>query len=99
MGCDGGSSTTRKKLGIALSGRADLLAQRQVSFRSRDLYDRIPIGEGCHDYLADEHGGAIVAQGSQTSSPSMRAQPPDADLEQAIRDRLGFDVEITGFTD
>lgn len=101
VGCDGGSSATRKKLGIALSGRANLLEQRQVSFRSPDLYDRIPIGKGRHYYLADEHGGALIVQGSQTMFTLNAALPPDADLEQAVRDRLGFDVdfEITGFTD
>src|SRR5580658_3841760 len=44
VGCDGGSSTVRKKLGIKLEGRGRIQQVCQVIFGSKDLYEKIPIG-------------------------------------------------------
>lgn len=62
VGCDGGSSTVRKKLGIALEGEADILSLRQALFRCDDLYDRIPIGKGRHYHVADDRSTFLIVQ-------------------------------------
>ncbi len=93
-GCDGGVSTVRKKLGIRLEGQGGLAQLRQVTFRSEELYDRIPIGKGRHYYVADDKNGAFVVQGSRKDFTLNIALPEDADLEQAVRDRVGFDFDF-----
>ena len=45
-GCDGGTSTVRKKLGIRLEGRGGIRELVQVIFRSEDLYERIVDRQG-----------------------------------------------------
>jgi len=94
-GCDGGVSTVRKKLGIKLEGQGGLAQLRQVTFRSDELYDQIPIGKGRHYYVADDAGGAFVVQGTRKDFTLNIRLPEDADLEQAIRDRVGFDFDFT----
>src|SRR5688572_21162026 len=41
VGCDGGSSTVRRGLGIKLSGDGNLLQLRQALYYCEDLYERI----------------------------------------------------------
>src|SRR5262245_5329496 len=53
VGCDGGSSTVRRQLGIGLQGEANLLQLRQALYYCEDLYERIPIGKGRHYHVAD----------------------------------------------
>ena len=62
VGCDGGSSTVRKRLKIALRGEAEIMRLRQALFRCDDLYDRIPIGRGRHYHIADAHATQVVVQ-------------------------------------
>ncbi len=50
VGCDGGSSTVRKALGIPLLGRGRITEVRQIFFRSRRLFDAIVPGKGRHYY-------------------------------------------------
>jgi len=96
VGCDGGVSTVRKQLGIPLSGRGGISALLQTTFASDELYDKIPIGKGRHYYFADDQGAGIVVQGSRRQfTLNLRATDDDLDLEQEIRDRLGFDVDFT----
>ena len=52
-GCDGGSSTVRKQLGITLQGEGNIRKLRQALFRCDDLYERIPMGKGRHYHIAD----------------------------------------------
>ena len=53
VGCDGGSSTVRKQLGIQLQGDGNIRKLRQALFRCEDLYERIPMGKGRHYHIAD----------------------------------------------
>ncbi|HEY0582642.1 MAG TPA: FAD-dependent monooxygenase [Chloroflexota bacterium] len=53
VGCDGGSSTVRKQLGIQLQGQGGIRTLRQALFYCPDLYDRIPFGKGRHYHIAD----------------------------------------------
>jgi 2-polyprenyl-6-methoxyphenol hydroxylase-like FAD-dependent oxidoreductase len=94
VGCDGASSTVRKKLDIPLEGQGNLIEQKQIAFYSEQLYDRIPIGQGRHYYLADEESGVFVVQGSRKHFTLNIRLADGADYEAAIRERIGFDVDV-----
>jgi 2-polyprenyl-6-methoxyphenol hydroxylase-like FAD-dependent oxidoreductase len=53
VGCDGGSSSVRKQLGIALQGQGGIRTLRQALFFCPQLYDRMPIGKGRHYHIAE----------------------------------------------
>jgi 2-polyprenyl-6-methoxyphenol hydroxylase-like FAD-dependent oxidoreductase len=53
VGCDGGSSTVRKQLGIALQGQGGIRTLRQALFFCPQLYERMPIGKGRHYHIAE----------------------------------------------
>jgi 2-polyprenyl-6-methoxyphenol hydroxylase-like FAD-dependent oxidoreductase len=53
VGCDGGSSTVRRQLGIPLQGEGNIRKLRQALFRCDDLYERIPMGKGRHYHIAE----------------------------------------------
>jgi 2-polyprenyl-6-methoxyphenol hydroxylase-like FAD-dependent oxidoreductase len=95
VGCDGGVSMVRKSLGIKLEGQGRLAQMRQITFRSDELYDKIPIGKGRHYYVADEANGAFIVQGSRKEFTLNLKLPEDGDFVQAIRDRAGFDFDFT----
>ena len=94
VGCDGGSSTVRKKLGIKLEGRGRIQEVCQVIFGSKDLYDKIPIGKGRHYNFAHPDSSTIIAQGCRTEFTLHTSLPPDSDFEPVIRDLIGFPCEI-----
>lgn len=62
VGCDGGGSLVRKRLGIALAGDGDLLRLRQALYRADDLFERIPIGKGRHYHVADDRATFLITQ-------------------------------------
>ncbi|PQO23461.1 2-polyprenyl-6-methoxyphenol hydroxylase [Rhodobacteraceae bacterium WD3A24] len=68
VGCDGGASRVRKKLGISLRGEGDILRLRQALYRCDELFDRIPIGEGPgkgrHYHVADGQSSFLIMQDS-----------------------------------
>ena len=94
-GCDGGRSTVRRELGIALAGQGGLSELRQVSFRSEGLYDAIPIGQGRHYYLTGPENATFVVQGSRRHFTLNAVLPPDADLEAEVRARVGGELGRT----
>src|SRR5215813_6639159 len=63
VGCDGGSSTVRKKAGIGLQGKGRIRAVVQVIFRSQELYQKIVTGKGRHYNFVDANGSTVIAQG------------------------------------
>lgn len=94
VGCDGGSSFVRKSLDIKLEGDGSLQQMSQVHFRSDDLFYKIPVGRGRHYYFVDSAGSAIVVQGSCKDFALHTTLPPDTDFPAAIRELLGFDVDL-----
>jgi 2-polyprenyl-6-methoxyphenol hydroxylase-like FAD-dependent oxidoreductase len=68
VGCDGGASTVRQQLGIALRGEGDLLRLRQALYRCDELFGKIPIGDGPgkgrHYHVADERSTFLIMQDS-----------------------------------
>lgn len=99
VGCDGGTSTVRKDLGIRLEGKGALATLRQVFFRSRDLIDKVPVaGRARHFYFADGDarmiGTAMVVQSDQRHFTFHSGLPEDADFVSAIAARIGVPVDI-----
>jgi 2-polyprenyl-6-methoxyphenol hydroxylase-like FAD-dependent oxidoreductase len=64
VGCDGGTSTVRKQLGIALDGRGNIRRMMQALYRCDALYDVVPIGHGRHYKVSDENRSGVVCQDS-----------------------------------
>jgi 2-polyprenyl-6-methoxyphenol hydroxylase-like FAD-dependent oxidoreductase len=95
-GCDGGTSTVRRKLGIRLQGRGAIRQLVQVIFGSEDLYERIVTGKGRHYLFVDAAGSTLVAQGTRKEFTLHSTLPPDTDFLPVIRDLIGFccDIEI-----
>jgi 2-polyprenyl-6-methoxyphenol hydroxylase-like FAD-dependent oxidoreductase len=61
-GCDGGRSTVRKALGIALKGDGGLARKNQIFFRSEDLYSAIPFEKGRMFFFANADESILVVQ-------------------------------------
>jgi 2-polyprenyl-6-methoxyphenol hydroxylase-like FAD-dependent oxidoreductase len=92
VGCDGGSSTVRKQLGIKLEGQGRIRQVHQTFFRSEELFEKIPIGKGRHYYFPT---GTLVVQDDMRHFMSNRGVPPDPDdPARSIRAFLGIDVDI-----
>ncbi|MFO1162181.1 MAG: FAD-dependent monooxygenase [Reyranellaceae bacterium] len=90
VGCDGGSSTVRKKAGIKLEGQGRIRALVQVIFRSEDLYDKIVTGRGRHYNFADVNGSTLIAQGCRTEFTLHSSLPGDTDFRPILEDLVGF---------
>ena len=94
VGCDGGSSTVRKQLGIKLSGQGNLLELRQALFYSPDLYQRIPIGKGRHYHVADQRNSGIVVQDDTRHFTLHAVVDKDEDMETVFRAAVGFPIHL-----
>src|SRR5262245_23491543 len=90
VGCDGGSSTVRKKAGIRLEGKGRIRALVQVIFRSQELYQKIVTGKGRHYNFVDANGSTVIAQGCRTEFTLHSALPADTDFRPVIQDLIGF---------
>ncbi len=64
VGCDGGGSLVRRRLGIALDGEANIQELRQALYYCENLYERIPIGKGRHYHVVDAEGSFLIVQDS-----------------------------------
>ena len=80
VGCDGGSSTVRKHLGIKLQGEANIGQLRQALYRCDDLFERIPIGKGRHYHVADEQATFLIVQDSTRHFTLHSVVENDADM-------------------
>ena len=92
IGCDGGSSTVRKQLGIRMEGEANLLKLRQALFRCDDLYERIPIGRGRHFHIADDCNTQIVVQDDLRHFTLHSVVPEDADMPNKFREVVAMPI-------
>lgn len=92
VGCDGGSSTVRKQLGIKLEGQGRIRQIHQTFFRSDRLFDAIPIGKGRHYYFPT---GTLVVQDDLRHFMMNRSTPVDPDnAARSICDFLGIAVDV-----
>ncbi|MFO1086912.1 MAG: FAD-dependent monooxygenase [Reyranellaceae bacterium] len=90
VGCDGGTSTVRKKLGIKLEGQGRIRALVQVIFRSSDLYGKIVTGRGRHYNFVDVDCPTLIAQGCRTEFTLHTSLPAETDFRPVIERLVGF---------
>ncbi|MFZ4122461.1 MAG: FAD-dependent monooxygenase [Caulobacterales bacterium] len=91
VGCDGGSSATRKALGIRFEGQGQILALRQILFRSRSLFEAIPVGKGRHYYFPDT---TLVVQDDLEHFAFHTARVTQQSAETVVRDLLELDIDV-----
>jgi 2-polyprenyl-6-methoxyphenol hydroxylase-like FAD-dependent oxidoreductase len=97
VACDGGVSTVRQQLGIALRGEGDLMRLWQGLFHCEELFDRIPIGRGPghgrHYHVADERSTFLIMQDS-TRHWTLHAQLDDGRaMPQQFESTIGVPVK------
>jgi len=90
VGCDGGTSTVRKKAGIKLDGQGRIRALVQVIFRSPDLYGKIVTGRGRHYNFVDVDSTTLIAQGCRTEFTLHSSLPAETDFRPVIERLVGF---------
>jgi len=97
VGCDGGSSTVRQQLGIALQGEGDLLRLRQALFRCDELFDRIPLGDGPgkgrHYHVADDRATFLIMQDSTRHWTLHAVVERDEDMAPQFERTVGAPVK------
>jgi len=92
-GCDGGSSTVRKQLGITLQGEGNIRKLRQALFRCDDLYERIPMGKGRHYHIADGPlFPFLILQDSARHWTLHAAASSDAEMAQIFKKSLAMPI-------
>lgn len=95
VGCDGGSSTVRKQLGIRLEGEGNIRKLRQALFRADDLYGRIPVGKGRHYHIAEGPlFPFLILQDSTRHWTLHAAASSDAEMPEIFRKSLGMPIEF-----
>lgn len=99
-GCDGGRSTVRKALGIALEGKGGIAKTKQIFFRSDDFYEKCKLGPGRHyGFIGKSHGGAgvagmIVVQDDRRHFTLQSASPDGTDFAEEIRQTTGMQIKV-----
>jgi 2-polyprenyl-6-methoxyphenol hydroxylase-like FAD-dependent oxidoreductase len=95
VGCDGGSSTVRKQLGIALQGEGNIRNLRQALFHCPELYGRIPMGKGRHYHIAEGPlFPFIILQDSTQHWTLHAAAASDGEMAEIFKRSLGMPVEF-----
>jgi 2-polyprenyl-6-methoxyphenol hydroxylase-like FAD-dependent oxidoreductase len=93
-GCDGGSSTVRKALGIALEGDGNIRRLRQALFHAPELFDRVPMGRGRHYHVVQPLFPFLIVQDS-TKHWTLHCQADsDAEMLPVFERAVGFDTPI-----
>ena len=93
VGCDGGSSTVRKQLGIRLQGEGNIRNLRQALFQCDDLYERIPMGKGRHYHIAEGPlFPFIILQDSTRHWTLHAAASSDAEMAEIFKKSLAMPI-------
>src|SRR5579864_5601976 len=93
VGCDGGSSTVRKQLGITLQGEGNIRKLRQALFRCDDLYERIPMGKGRHYHIAEGPFFPFIILQDSTRHWTLHAgASSDAEMAEIFRKSLAMPI-------
>lgn len=97
VGCDGGASRVRKGLDIRLRGEGDILRLRQALYRSEDLFNRIPLGDGPgkgrHYHVADDQASFLIMQDSTRHWTLHAVVDSDAAMAEQFEKVVGADVD------
>jgi len=95
IGCDGGSSTVRKQLGIQLVGEGNIRKLRQALFHCPDLYERIPMGKGRHYHIAEGPVFPFIILQDSTRHWTLHAgASSEAEMAEIFRRSLGMPLEF-----
>ena len=99
-GCDGGASTVRKQLGIALQGEGNILQLRQALFRCDELFGRIPIGRGRHYHVVDTQATQLILQDDTRHFTLHSVVEKDEDMaamfEKTVAMPLNYEMQWVG---
>ncbi|NNF24913.1 MAG: 2-polyprenyl-6-methoxyphenol hydroxylase [Rhodobacteraceae bacterium] len=97
VGCDGGASTVRHALGIALRGEGDILRLRQALYRCDGLFARLPIGEGPgpgrHYHITDDRHSFLIMQDSTRHWTLHAVVEDDAAMARQFETVIGAPVD------
>jgi 2-polyprenyl-6-methoxyphenol hydroxylase-like FAD-dependent oxidoreductase len=100
VGCDGGNSLVRRRLGIALNGEANIQELRQALYYCEDLYERIPIGKGRHYHVVDAENSFLIVQDSTRHLTLHSVVENDADMarqfERVVAMPVVYDMLYVG---
>jgi 2-polyprenyl-6-methoxyphenol hydroxylase-like FAD-dependent oxidoreductase len=95
VGCDGGSSTVRKQLGIPLQGEGNIRKLRQALFHCPELYERISMGKGRHYHIAEGPlFPFIILQDSTRHWTLHAAASSDGEMADIFKRSLGMPIEF-----
>ena len=93
VGCDGGTSTVRKQLGIPLQGEGNIRKLRQALFRCDDLYERIPMGKGRHYHIAEGPLFPLLILQDSTRHWTLHAvASSDGEMAEIFKKSLGMPI-------
>jgi hypothetical protein len=96
VGCDGGSSTVRRQLGIKLEGEGGIRTLRQALFCCPDLYDRLVVGKGRHFHIAEGPlFPFVILQDSTRHWTLHAAADSDAEMANIFNGALGMPLPFT----
>jgi len=95
VGCDGGSSTVRKQLGIRLQGEGNIRKLRQALFHCPELYGRVRMGKGRHYHIAEGPlFPFIILQDSTTHWTLHAAASSDREMAEIFKRSLDMPIEF-----
>ena len=94
VGCDGGASTVRRGLGIALEGEGRIREQIQALYRCDRLYDVVPIGHGRHYKVSDPYKSQVVCQDSCRHFSINAENCTEADMPAIFAQIVGTPIEF-----
>ncbi len=92
-GCDGGASTVRSQLGVALRGES-LLEMHQALYRAPGVYDSIPIGKGRHYHVADEKSTFLIVQDDTVHFTLHAVVEDSSEMVELFRRTVGAPIEF-----
>jgi len=97
VGCDGGTSTVRKELGIELSGEGNMLGLRQALYRCDALFELLPIGngpgKGRHYHVADDKATQLIMQDSTRHWTLHSTVETDEEMNATFERTVGVPIE------
>lgn len=97
-GCDGGTSTVRKRLNIGLDGQGNIRRMVQALYRCDHLYDVVPIGHGRHYKVSDENHSGVVCQDSCRHFSINAEWCEESDMPAIFARTVGTPVEFETLT-
>jgi hypothetical protein len=95
VGCDGGRSTVRKQLGIALEGDGGIAQRNQVFLRCDNFFDLVPSEPGRMYFFANADESVITVQDDRRHfSFHTNCWGDEEELRQVILDAVALPIEF-----